>query len=312
MHFLAIPFPNIDPVLIHIGPVAIRWYALSYIAGFILGWLYLRYLVTKTALWWKDSAGPHIATKAQVDDILTWMILGVLLGGRLGWALFYYIPLQWDRFLSDPVEILRIWDGGMSFHGGFIGVVVALILFCRREKLDIVRIGDGIACAAPFGLLFGRVANFINAEIVGKVSDAPWAVIFCNDRIRAANQGICPEGELPRHPAQLYEAFLEGIVILVVLYVLTHEFKILRRPGLATGAFLILYAVFRIFVEVVFRDSHNKIGTTGWTMGEVLSIPMIFVGLLFLWHAFADRIGPMPLTRPLAKLSTHASLPKQK
>jgi phosphatidylglycerol:prolipoprotein diacylglycerol transferase len=140
----------------------------------------------------------------------------------------------------------------------------------------------------------------------------PWAVTFCNDRIRAANGGTCPEGDFPRHPAQLYEACLEGIALFLILYVLTHAFKILRRPGLATGAFLILYAAFRIFVEVVFRDSHNKIGTTGWTMGEVLSIPMFFVGLLFLWHAFADRIGTMPLSRPLAKLSTHSSLPKRK
>lgn len=312
MHFLAIPFPDIDPVLVHLGPIAIRWYALSYIAGFILGWLYLRYLVGKTALWWKDSAGPHIATHNQVDDILTWMILGVLLGGRIGWALFYYIPLEFDRFISDPAEVLRIWNGGMSFHGGFIGVVVALILFCRHEKLDIVRIGDGIACAAPFGLFFGRVANFINGEIVGKPSDVPWAVIFCNARIRAANGGICPEGDFPRHPAQLYEACLEGIALFLILYGLAHALKILRRPGLATGGFFILYAMFRIFVEIVFRDSHNKIGATGWTMGEVLSIPMFFAGLLFLWHGFADRIGRMPLARPLAKLSTHSSLPKRK
>jgi len=305
-----IQFPNIDPVLVHIGPLAIRWYALAYISGFVLGWLYLRYLVSNTRLWWKDD-GPRIATPLQVDDILTWTILGVLLGGRLGWALFYFIPLHTQEFLSNPLEVLYVWHGGMSFHGGLIGVVLAIILFCRHQKLDIVRIGDGIACSVPFGLCFGRIANFINGEILGKKTNVPWGVIFCNARIRAANNGDCPAGDFPRHPAQLYEAFLEGVVLFLILYVLAHVFKILRRPGFAIGAFLVLYSAARIFVEVMYRDSDNKIGTTGWTMGEVLSIPMALVGLLFLWHALQDRVGKMPLTGVLARLSTHRSEPPQ-
>ncbi|MFZ1992306.1 MAG: prolipoprotein diacylglyceryl transferase, partial [Alphaproteobacteria bacterium] len=240
-----IPFPDIDPVLIHIGPLAIRWYALAYISGFILGWLYLRYLVSNTRLWWKDG-GPRIATPLQVDDILTWTILGVLLGGRIGWAVFYYMALHFQDFLRDPLEVFYVWHGGMNFHGGLIGVILAIILFCRNQKLDIVRIGDGIACSVPFGLCFGRIANFINGEILGKVTTVPWGVIFCNERIRAANGGICPAGTTPRHPAQLYEAFLEGVVLFLILYVLAHAFKILRRPGFATGVVLILYSAARI------------------------------------------------------------------
>jgi phosphatidylglycerol:prolipoprotein diacylglycerol transferase len=297
MHILAIPFPNIDPVLVHLGPIAIRWYALSYIAGFILGWLYLRYLVSKPVLWWPDGNGPRIATKTQADDILTWSILGVLLGGRLGWALFYELPLHTQEFLSDPLQIFYVWRGGMSFHGGFLGVVFAILWFCRNQKLDIVRIGDAIACCAPFGLCFGRIANFINGEIWGKPSNVPWAVIFPDPR----------SGGVPRHPSQLYEAALEGAALFLILCWLTHTFKILRKPGLATGLFLILYAAFRIFVEVAFRDSDNKIGH-GWTMGIVLSIPMAIAGLFYIWHAFEDRFGSMPLTRPLAKLSTYQAL----
>lgn len=294
MHFLAIPFPNIDPVLVQIGPVAIRWYALSYIAGFILGWMYLRYLLSKPDLWWPEGKGPRIATKAQADDILTWSILGVLIGGRVGWALFYQLlPANRETFLSNPLEIFYVWHGGMSFHGGFLGVVIAIVLFCRSQKLDIARIGDAIACSAPFGLCFGRVANFINAEIWGKPTEVSWAVVFPNDPLK-----------LPRHPSQLYEAALEGVALFLILFWLTQTFKILRRPGLATGCFLILYSIFRIFVEVAFRDSNNKLGG-GWTMGIVLSIPMAMAGLFYVWHAFEDRFGPMPLTRPLAKLSTH-------
>lgn len=308
---LVIRFPNIDPVAVRIGPLAIHWYALAYIAGFILGWLYLRYLVAKPALWWRDGKGPPIATRTQVDDVLTWSILGVLVGGRLGDILFYALPLHTNYILQNPLRVFYVWQGGMSFHGGLIGVVVAIILFCRHQKLDILRLGDGIACATPFGLCFGRIANFINAEIVGRVSDAPWAVIFCNQRIRAANGGFCPAGDVPRLPSQLYEAFLEGVVLFAVLYWMVHVLKILRRPGYAIGMFMILYAAARLFVEVFFRDSDNKIGG-GWTMGEVLSIPMVFIGIWFLWQAFHDRFGPAPLSRWFAKLSTNKSAEESK
>lgn len=291
---LLINFPNIDPIALQLGPLAIRWYALSYIAGFVLGWIYLRQLVGKPALWWADASKPQVATKLQVDDLLTWCILGVLIGGRLGHILFYALFFYPEYIFENPLRIFYVWEGGMSFHGGFIGVLAAVIIYCRRNKLDMVRIGDGLACATPFGLCFGRLANFINAEIWGKPTDVPWGVVFPN----AEPLGV------PRHPSQLYEAALEGVAIFLILFVLVYAFKMLRRPGAATGTFFILYAAARIFVEVMYRDSNNKLGG-GWTMGIVLSIPMILAGLLFLWHAFQDKIGTMPLSKPLARLSTH-------
>ncbi|MFO1186741.1 MAG: prolipoprotein diacylglyceryl transferase [Alphaproteobacteria bacterium] len=291
---LAIQFPNIDPVLVHLGPISIRWYALSYIAGLVLGWLYMRTTVGKTALWSAPDSGIPITTKTHIDDFLVWATLGVLIGGRLGHIVFYALILEPQYILENPLRVFYVWEGGMSFHGGLIGVIAAILWFCRKHKIDILRFGDAIAIAAPIGLGFGRIANFINAEIVGKVSSAPWAVIFCNDRIRATHGGTCPAGELPRHPAQLYEAALEGLALFVILYALAHWFKGLRRPGLATGVFLLAYAAFRIFVEVLFRDSNNKLGTSGWTLGELLSIPMALVAVPFLWTAFADRFGPVP------------------
>lgn len=298
---LAIQFPDIDPVLVHLGPVSIRWYALSYIAGLVLGWLYMRTTVGKTALWSDPDSGISITTKTHIDDFLVWATLGVLIGGRLGWVVFYALVLDPQPILENPLRIFYVWEGGMNFHGGLIGVILAIILFCRKHRIDILRFGDAIAIAAPIGIGFGRVANFINAEIVGKVSNVPWAVVFCNDRIRAAHGGTCPAGELPRHPAQLYEAALEGLVLFVILYVLVHWFKGLRRPGLATGIFLFFYAAFRIFIEVFFKDSNNKLGG-GWTLGIVLSIPMALAALPFLWTAFQDRFGPVPGGARLARL----------
>lgn len=293
---LAIQFPDIDPELIHIwGPIGIRWYALSYIAGLVLGWLYMRSTVGKTALWSEPDSGIPITTKTHIDDFLVWATLGVLIGGRLGWVVFYALVKHPETLADNPLRIFYVWEGGMNFHGGLIGVILAIVLFCRKHRIDILRFGDAIAIAAPIGIGFGRVANFINGEILGKVSNVPWAVNFCTDRMRAANGGTCPNppGELPRHPAQLYEAFLEGLVLFVALYALSHWFKGLRRPGLATGVFLFAYAVFRIFVEIFFKDSDNKLAG-GWTLGIVLSIPMAIVAVPFLWAAFQDRFGPVP------------------
>lgn len=295
----AIQFPDINPEIVHIwGPIGIRWYALSYIAGLVLGWLYMRATVGKTALWSNPDTGMAITTKTHIDDFLVWATLGVLIGGRLGWLAFYEIPLHFDRLAADPLSALYVWKGGMNFHGGLLGVIVAILWFCRKHKIDILRFGDAIAIAAPIGLGFGRVANFINGEILGKVSNVPWAVNFCTDRMRTANGGTCPDppGELPRHPAQLYEAFLEGLILFLILYALVHALKGLRRPGLAIGTFLLGYAFFRIAVEVLFRDSDNKIfgEHSGWTLGIVLSIPMALVAIPFLWAAFQDRFGPVP------------------
>jgi phosphatidylglycerol:prolipoprotein diacylglycerol transferase len=302
MMLLAIQFPNIDPVLIHLGPISIRWYALAYISGLVLGWLYMRASIAKTALWSQPDSGIAITTKTHIDDFLVWATLGVLVGGRLGHIFFYSLVLEPQYILENPLRIFYVWQGGMSFHGGLLGVILATIFFCRRHKIDVVRFGDAIACATPIGLGFGRVANFINAEIVGKVSTAPWAVIFCNDRIRATYGGVCPAGELPRHPVQLYEAFLEGLVLFVLLFILARALKGLRRPGLAISVFLLAYAAFRIFAEVMFRDSNNKLGTSGWTLGIVLSIPMALASVFFLWNAFQDRFGPVPFTAGLARL----------
>ena len=310
--FAVIQFPDIDPVLLHIwGPVAIRWYALSYIAGIVLGWWHLRALITRPALWSPLGVQGPIANKTQIDDFIVWATLGVLLGGRIGWIVFYELVKHPEELVANPLRALYVWQGGMNFHGGLIGVILALIVFCRRNGIDPIRFGDGLACAVPFGLCFGRIANFINAEIVGKVSDAPWAVIFCNARMKANNGGVCPPGlDSPRLPVQLYEAFLEGVVIFLILVALTRFYKGLRRPGLAVGVFLIAYAAFRIFIEVMFRDSDNKLGG-GWTLGIALSLPMPIAGFLFLWNSFQDRLGPVPFAKTIAQL-TGAGLARSK
>jgi len=270
MPLLALPFPIIDPVLIQIGPVAIRWYALAYIAGLVLGWRYVARLLRRPDLW--PTSGPP-ARAEQTDDLLTWIALGVIFGGRLGYVLFYKPAF----YLANPVEILMVWTGGMSFHGGMLGVILAIILFARFHKIPLLSLADAVAAAVPIGLFFGRVANFINGELYGRATDVPWAVLF----------PIFPDGRLEaRHPSQLYEAALEGLVLFLILRILTHHRKALLWPGRVTGAFLIGYGCVRIFVEL-FRqpDAHLgylvPIGTLGITMGMVLSLPMIAAGLGF-------------------------------
>lgn len=287
------PFPDIDPVAIQIGPLAIRWYALSYIAGLVLGWLLVRRLVTQGPLWGQPADGRGIATKEHVDDLLVWAALGVILGGRLGHVLFYGLVLNPDYYLANPLRIFFVWEGGMSFHGGLLGVILAIVLFCRRHQLALFRVGDAVACAAPIGLFFGRIANFINGEIWGKPTDVPWGVVFPN---------ALPPG-VPRHPSQLYEAFLEGAVLFGILMVFVHKLDALRRPGYATGVFLVGYSFARIFVEVFYRDSNNKLGDSGLTIGIVLSLPMLAAGAAFLWHAFkrAEAEIAAPVPPPLAK-----------
>ncbi|MCP1337478.1 prolipoprotein diacylglyceryl transferase [Futiania mangrovi] len=274
MYAAAIPFPAIDPVLIEIGPLAIRWYALAYIAGLVLGWRYVVRLMRREDLWGRRGAP---ATADDIDDLLTWVALGVILGGRLGYVLFY----NPGYYLANPLQIPVLWEGGMSFHGGFLGVILAIFGFARKRGIPLFPLGDSIAAAAPIGLFFGRIANFINAELYGRATDVPWAVLF----------PVAPDGRLEaRHPSQLYEAALEGLLLFLVLRFLTHRREALERPGLVTGVFLIGYGLSRIVVETVREpDAHIgylvPLGWTGVTMGMVLSLPMVLIGLWFALRA---------------------------
>ncbi|WP_182085482.1 prolipoprotein diacylglyceryl transferase [Aureimonas sp. ME7] len=256
-------YPAIDPVFLQIGPIALRWYGLAYVAGILCGWLYGRHLVGSARLW---PNGVSPITKADIDDFIVWITIGIVAGGRLG-SIFFY---DFERVAADPLSALRVWEGGMSFHGGLLGVVVAMALFCRTHKVPLFSLIDVVAASVPFGLFFGRIANFINGELWGAPSDVPWAMAFPL------------AGPEPRHPSQLYEAGLEGIVLFLLLRILTHHFGALGRPRLVGGAFLLLYGAARIFVEF-FRLPDAQLGYllgTGWlTMGMVLSLPMLAIGL---------------------------------
>jgi phosphatidylglycerol:prolipoprotein diacylglycerol transferase len=259
--FLAIPFPAIDPTLIQLGPISIRWYALAYIAGIVIGWQWMKRLV---------GLHPVVATKQQVDDFVTWAVLGVILGGRLGYVLFY----GFERYISVPWEVFYVWQGGMSFHGGAAGVIVAILLYCRQQKISILGFGDRICAIVPIGLFFGRLANFINGELWGRVSDVPWAMVFPTG------------GPLPRHPSQLYQAGMEGLVLLAIVQTLIHIPAIRARLGFTAGAFLAGYGLARIIGEF-FRQPDAQLGFLfgGATMGQLLSIPMVLVGLFFMLRA---------------------------
>jgi len=297
-----LPFPNFNPVLIHLwGPIGIRWYALAYITGLLIGWWAILRMLREKRLWTnRPFNGRPPASEEEIGDLVVWTTLGVVLGGRLGWILFYgtfYCGFwgagqEWCSglplgFLTNPLRILEIWKGGMSFHGGMIGVTIALWLFCRRRKLDLFRIADLTAVVTPIGLFFGRIANFVNGELPGKVSDVPWAVQFCSPHLRELYGSECPWGALPRHPSQLYEAFLEGIVLFAVLQICLRLFRLHERPGLMTAIFVTGYGLARFFVEF-FRDSESKF--VGWfSMGMALSIPMWAVAAFLFWYALARR-----------------------
>jgi phosphatidylglycerol:prolipoprotein diacylglycerol transferase len=269
MSWLVIPYPKIDPILVHIGPLAIRWYALAYIAGILLGWLYARALIRNERYW----AGPAPITLLDFDDFLLWITFGIILGGRIGYVLFYNLPY----FTAHPSEIFQLWHGGMSFHGGFTGCVLAVILFARKRGLPILSLGD-IGCAVgPIGLFLGRIANFINGELWGRPSDVPWAMVFPSG------------GPLPRHPSQLYEATREGLVLLAILYLLIRA-GALKRPGLTIGAFAVGYSIARITCEF-FREPDAQLGFLwgGATMGQLLSIPLFLAGLAFIAYAVRHK-----------------------
>jgi phosphatidylglycerol:prolipoprotein diacylglycerol transferase len=259
---LALPFPAIDPVLIEIGPLAIRWYALAYIAGLVIGWQYVKRLVQRPG--WR-------LTPTDIDDLLVYITLGVVLGGRLGYVLFY----RAGYYLSNPLEALAVWHGGMSFHGGVLGVVAAAALFAHLRQRSTLEIGDAVCAAAPIGLFFGRIANFINGELFGRASDVPWAVVFPHG------------GPAPRHPSQLYEAGLEGLVLFGIMTWFAWRPREPDSDGRLAGIFLIGYGVARIFVEL-FREPDPHLGFLfgGLTMGQLLSLPLIVIGAVLVARSY--------------------------
>jgi phosphatidylglycerol:prolipoprotein diacylglycerol transferase len=273
MPLSVLPFPAFDPVLVRFGPFAIRWYALAYICGILLGWLYARAIIANERLW----GGPAPFTVADYDDFILWVTLGVILGGRTGYVLFYNL----DFFIAHPSEIVQVWKGGMSFHGGFLGCVLAVVLFALKRRIPMLSLGDVTCAVGPIGLFLGRLANFVNGELWGRPTDVPWAMIFPG---REA-------GPIPRHPSQLYEATLEGLVLFVILMVLVRH-GALRRPGLVIGAFAICYAVMRSFCEL-FREPDIQVGFLwgGATMGMLLSVPLLIAGICFV--VFALRRPPL-------------------
>jgi phosphatidylglycerol:prolipoprotein diacylglycerol transferase len=264
MPLFAIPFPAIDPVAIALGPFVVRWYALAYIAGLVIGWRYCLLVANRP---------PRLVERRDIDDFLVWATLGVVLGGRIGYVLFY----QPGYYLAHPLEALYLWHGGMSFHGGALGVTLAIAVFTRARRLPILAFSDIVVQAIPVGLFFGRIANFINGELFGRQTDVPWAIVFPNG------------GPVPRHPSQLYEAFCEGLLLFLLLLLAEHR-GARRRPGVISGLFLIGYAVARMSGEL-FRQPDVQLGFLffieqfGVTMGQLLSLPLLIAGLALIWWA---------------------------
>jgi phosphatidylglycerol:prolipoprotein diacylglycerol transferase len=260
MPLFVIPFPAIDPVAVALGPFQVRWYALAYIVGLLVGWRYCLGLAERP---------PHLVARKDVDDFLVWATLGVVIGGRIGYVLFY-MP---DYYLLHPLEVFFLWRGGMSFHGGALGVTAAIFLFTRSRRIGLFAFSDIIAAAIPIGLFFGRIANFINGELWGRPTTVPWAMVFPNG------------GPVPRHPSQLYEAFFEGIALFLLL-LWAESRGVRRRPGMMTGLFLVGYALARMSGEL-FREPDAQLGYLlfGTTMGQILSIPVLIAGIMIVRHA---------------------------
>ncbi len=258
-------FPDIDPILIQIGPLAVRWYSLAYIVGLLLGWAHMRFLSNKLKMG---------VSKTQLEDFITWATIGVVIGGRLGYVFFY----QPAFFFENPLEIVKVWHGGMSFHGGLLGVTFAMIVFAKRQGIELLRLADLVAIAAPIGLFFGRIANFINGELYGRVTDVPWSMVFPRG------------GPEARHPSQLYEAALEGLALFILLNILVRFEVVRKHSGFLTGVFLVCYAMARSTVEL-FRepDAHIGLMLGGSTIGQWLSAPLAIGGLTLIVWAFKSR-----------------------
>ena len=258
---------GLSPIALQLGPVAVRWYSLAYITGILAGWWYLLKLLAQP--------GAPMARR-HADDFVFDATLGVLLGGRIGYVLFY----RPDYYLQHPVEIFKLWEGGMSFHGGAAGVLIAILFYCRRKGLSWLRVTDYIACVAPIGLFFGRLANFVNGELWGKPSTVPWAIVFPG------------AGDVPRHPSELYEAGLEGLVLFASLSLLFWKSDARYKPGFLAGSFVLGYGVFRFIVEF-FREPDEQLvefaRVTHLHMGQWLCVPMILVGLYVVLTAKGRR-----------------------
>ncbi len=262
----AIAFPNISPDAISVGGFTVKWYGLAYVGGLLFASWYMKKLVSNPALWFGEK--PTLRP-AQVDDMFIWFFLGVVAGGRFGYVLFYN-PL---KYMQHPLDIFKVWDGGMSFHGGFLGVVIASYFYGRKIGTTLDRVLDLGAASVPVGLGLGRIANFINAELYGRASDMPWAVIF-------------PGDNFGRHPSQIYEALLEGLVLFLAVRLATHRYGALAHPGRASGWFALIYGLARIFVEF-FRVPDAQIGylSGALTMGMILSLPLVAIGIWLLWRS---------------------------
>ena len=271
MPFFILPFPAIDPVLVNLGPLPIRWYALAYIAGLLIGWWMAQRLAARSDLWGTRARPPA----EGLDDLLVYAALGIVLGGRLGYVLFYNL----DYFLAHPAAIPAVWEGGMSFHGGLLGAALGIWLFARRVQVPVLAVADICAAVVPVGIFFGRLANFIKPELWGRVSDVDWAIVFPDPAA----------GPFPRHPSQLYEAASEGVLLFILLQVAI-RMGALKRPGLVTGLFGIGYGVARIVCEF-YREPDPQLGFLfgGATMGMLLSLPLIVAGLVFVTHAMRTK-----------------------
>lgn len=262
---MAIIFPEINPVIFSFGdsPLKITWYSLSYVVGILLAWVYMKHL--------NKLSKPNELSIKFIDDLITALILGIVIGGRLGHVLFYDLAAN----IADPINIFRTWNGGMSFHGGLLGVIFATLIHCKFNKVEFLRVMDLIACVTPIGLCFGRIANFINAELYGRVTNVAWAVIF-------------PGQVQPRHPSQLYESFCEGILIFCILYFVYPKIK--QYKGMSCGLFLLLYAFFRGIIENYRQpDDHLGFVVGNLTMGQLLSIPMLLVGIIVIIYSVINK-----------------------
>ncbi len=268
---MAIDFPNIDPIAFSVGPLVVRWYALAYLVGFLGGWKYALYLVGMGSDTEKSKRFP---TREHIDDFLPYAVLGVILGGRIGYVLFYQLPL----YAQNPLSAFKIWEGGMAFHGGALGVILALFLYAFFKKIALLRLTDIVCAAVPIGVFFGRIANFVNGELWGRTTDKAWGVVFPY------------AGDAPRHPSQLYESALEGFVLFFILFGL-YKWRVTRNmPGVVTGAFLAGYGLFRMFIEN-FREPDAHLGFI-WgsvSMGQILSVPMVMLGVGVIGYAILKK-----------------------